>query len=100
MEDVDGVVDAHRAGADAFGNLERTGYVPTVDRATEPVGRVVGDAYGIVGVLVGQDRQHRPEDLLSGDAHVVADAAEDGGLDEIAAFELGRAPATDGEDRA
>ena len=47
------------------------------DRAVEPVDGVVGDRDGLLLVAVGQNRQHRTEDLLAHDAHVGCAAGED-----------------------
>ena len=49
-------------------------------------------------VLEADDRQHRTEHFLLGDAHVVADVREDGRLDELPAGDsgpLGRLAAKD-----
>ena len=61
------------------------------DAAGEAVVGVVGDPHRVVLVLVGLDREHRPEDLLLGDRHLRRHLGEDGGADEVAALEaLGR----------
>ena len=41
-------------------------------------------AHGVVEILGGHDCQHRSEDLLLGDAHLLVDIGEDGRLDEVA----------------
>jgi hypothetical protein len=51
---------------------------------------VVGDAHGVVLVLVGDDDQHRAEDLLLGDPHRVVDVGEDGRRDVVALLQAGR----------
>ena len=89
-----------RAGAHALGDVEGLGDVGGVDRAAEAVGRVVGDAHRLVDVVERQDRQHRAEDLLAGDAHVVAHVGEDRRLQEVAARQVRRAAAAGGETRA
>ena len=53
---------------DALGALR----VGRPDAAGEAVDRVVGDPDRVVLVVVGDDRQHRAEDLLLGDRHVGA----------------------------
>src|SRR5690606_5768873 len=74
---VEGVhVDAAAAGADPAGDLHAVGRVGRPDRAAEAVVAVVGDPDGVVLVLVGDEDEDRPEDLLAGDAHVVGDVAE------------------------
>src|SRR5262245_50545913 len=92
VDEVEAVVDPHRAGADAACERHGARRVTGVDRAAEAVGRVVGDAHRLVVVAEGDHGHHRPEDLLAGDADVVRDVAEDGGLDEPAAREA-RGPA-------
>ena len=58
-----------------------------LDASAQPVDRVVGQPHGILVLArVGDDGEHRPEDLLLGDAHVVG-ADEDGGLVEEALVE-------------
>jgi hypothetical protein len=54
----------------------------------EAVDRVVGHRDDLVLVLVGQDREHRPEDLLARDGHVVGDAGEDRRAHIVAAVEI------------
>ena len=44
-------------------------------------------AIGILVVVVGDDRQHRAEDLLLGDGHRVVDVGEDGRLHVVAGVE-------------
>ena len=54
---------------------------------------------GVVVVVVGDDRQHRAEDLLLGDGHLVVDVGEHGRLDVPALVEARRATAA-GDDTA
>src|SRR5258706_10810568 len=69
-------VDVDLAGADAA--RDALGARPALGphRAREAVGAVVGDADRVFLVLVGNDGEHRPEDLLLGDAHAVLHLAE------------------------
>src|SRR5580704_12522536 len=72
------------------------------DRSAEAVVRVVGDLDCVVVPVVRDHDEHRPENLLLGDLHLVVDVGEDGRLDvptlgEVAAA---RAPAADGHRRA
>src|SRR5438309_4880913 len=97
VEEVDAVVDPHHPGADALGQLDPPGRVAREHHAAEAVGRIVGDADGLVLVLEGNDRDHRPENLLLRDADIVRHGAEDGGLEEVAAPEVLRAAAAVGE---
>jgi len=62
----------------------------------QAVGGAVGDTQGVLLVLEGNDRCDRTEDLLLGDAHLVAHPGKDGGLDEIAGL---AAPRTAGDQR-
>src|SRR5262245_35668405 len=64
-------VDVHHAGAEPSGHAARM-----VDRAAEDVtgqtvGSVVGDPDGFFLVLVRDHHEHRPEDFLAGDRHLV-----------------------------
>ena len=77
-------VDPHRAGAQRRRGAVGAREVVRPHAGGEAVLGVVGDR---VGLLLGgerEDRHHRPEDLLLGDAHVVAHAGEDGRLVEVA----------------
>ncbi len=69
-------VDRQRAGADASGHAELALLVGATDHAAQPVARVVGDADGVVVVLVGDDAEHRAEDLVLGDRRVGIDIGE------------------------
>ncbi len=42
----------------------------------QAIDRVVGDGDRLFVIRVGNDRQHRPEDLLARDGHVIADVGE------------------------
>src|SRR5262245_2955452 len=81
-------VDPHGAGADALGY--RGGALDRLrpDAGAEAVGDVVGDGDRFLLVFELDDGQHRPEHLLLGDAHLVVDAGEDCGLDEVLAAPL------------
>src|SRR3546814_1719381 len=54
-------------------------------RRGEAVDRAVADLHGFLGIAEGDRRQHRAEDLLLRDGHVVLHAVEDGRLDVVAA---------------
>jgi len=58
----------------------------------QAVDGVVGQADRLGFGLVGQNGQHRAEDFLSCDRHVVAHTGEDGRADEKAAVEVFRPP--------
>ena len=66
-------------------------------RARQAVRRVVGDAHGVVVAVVGDHREHRPEDLLARDPGVVGEPADHGGLDEETLRPVGGAPTATGE---
>src|SRR5262245_39010119 len=80
-------VDHHAAGPQLAGDPVGPLVVGRPHRAGESVARVVGDVDRIVIVVVRDERQHGPEDLLLGDSHVRIDCREDCRLHEIAAVE-------------
>src|SRR3954464_6118896 len=57
-------VDIDRTGAQPAGDCGRRGDVGAVDLRGQSVGAVVGDAYGVVDVVVADDGEDGPEDLL------------------------------------
>src|SRR3546814_184404 len=61
------------AGADAASDLEGAVGVGAVDAARETEDRVVGDAHGVVDVVVGDDDEHRAEQLVLRDLAVGID---------------------------
>ncbi len=69
-------------------------------RARQAVRRVVGDAHRVVVTVVGDDGQHRAEDLLAGHLGVVVQAGDDGRLDEEAGVRVGGTPTAAGEPAA
>src|SRR5688572_22828933 len=69
-------VDGEGAGADPAGYGPGPVQVTGGDRPGQPVVGVVGDAHGVVVVLERDHHQHRAEDLLTGDGHVVGDVGE------------------------
>src|ERR1700731_755409 len=66
------------AGADPAANL--AGGLDGVggDIARQTIGRVVGDPDRVFLVLGTHDHEHRPEDFLTRDGHVLGDVGEDG----------------------
>ena len=46
----------------------------------------------MAGLMLSEDDQDRPKNLLPGDGHVVADVAEHRGLDDVASVEPLRPP--------
>src|SRR5947199_1294049 len=82
------VVDPHRARAQAPRDLLCLLEVGAPDCGRQAVDRVVGDPHRLLEVGVAQHAEHRPEDLLARDAHVVRDAGEDRRLDPVALLEL------------
>ena len=73
-------VDPRDAGAQGLDHAHRARDVLGPHSSGEPVDGVVGDPDGLFLVVEGDHHEHRPEDLLLGDAHRVVDAHEDGGL--------------------
>src|ERR671911_2436906 len=84
------LVHAVGPGADAPGNVEALVDVASPHRAGQAVLAVVGDAHSVFRVVVGDDREHGPEDLLLRNAHRVVDAGEHGWLHVPALLEAGR----------
>ena len=83
-------VDHHTAAFQPLGYLTCVRHISALDIGLQAVGCVVGDGDRLVFVVVGDDAQHRAEDLFAGDAHVVVDAGEDGRLDEPSPVEADR----------
>ncbi len=63
----------------------------------QAIARIVGYPDGFFFVTVGDDRQHRPEDFLAGDPHVVAHAEEYGRPHEPAGIHAVRQPLAAGD---
>src|SRR5437016_10600590 len=80
-------VDPHRPRAQRARHAVRLAHVARPDPGGEAVGGVVALQHRVVLVFERDDGDHRAEDLLARDLHVVADAGEDGGLDEVALLE-------------
>ncbi len=57
----------------------------------EAVIGVVGDGDRFVLIAIGENAQHRPEDLLAGDGHLIGDISEQRGPDEISPEPIGMA---------
>jgi len=87
-------VDPDGACADGRRGAVRGREIPGPYERGQPVVGVVGAGGQVVGVVVGQHGQYRPEDLFPGDGHVVGDAAEHGRPVEVAGRQgsVGRAP--------
>ena len=73
-------VDGDDTGADLAGDLGGPVDVGGPHRARESVVGIVGDGDRLLDGGVPDARQHRPEDLLASDGHVVGDPGEHGGL--------------------
>src|SRR5262249_11191538 len=87
------------AGADLAADFARTLDRAGRDIACETVGRVVGNAHRIGLVLGADDGQHRPEDLLLRDRHLVGDVGEDGRAHVEALVDALRQARTAGDQR-
>src|SRR2546426_6395212 len=90
-------VHLHRPGAERARHPQRALGVARPHVAVEAVVGIVGerDRLGLVAKRDGAD--HRAEDLLARDDHVVAHAGEERRLDVVAAREVRRAPPPAGE---
>src|SRR5690606_37886820 len=91
-----GAVQVDHAGAQPHGDGLGAGEVARGDVAGQAVDGVVGDADRILLVLVADDGDHRAEDLLAGDGHVVGRMREDGRTHEPAALHAFGTPETAG----
>src|SRR5262249_4802439 len=103
----EGRIAVHRAAVDLHGaGAERGGDAQTARRVTGPqvsvqaVVRVVGDGDRFLFVAKRDRGDHRAEDLLARDRHVVADAGEQRRLDVVAARQMRRTFATARQRRA
>src|SRR4051794_26057794 len=83
----------------APGDVRRALRIGAEHAAAEAVGRAVGDAHRIRVVPIGDDGEHRTEDLLLRDRRLVVDVGEHGGLDEPTPVEL-RGPPAAGDEAA
>ncbi len=68
--------------------------VGAIHGARQAVWRVVGDAHRIIVTVVGNHREHRSEDLLSGDSGVIGQPCDDRGLDVETDLSIRRPRAT------
>ena len=89
------VVDAHGARLDAARDRLAARDVLGEDRAAQAVGRVVGQADGLLGVGHLHDRQRRAEGLLAHALHRVVDVDQHGRLEPVAALAVVPALAAD-----
>src|SRR5271155_2440748 len=80
---VESMIDRHPTGPDPAGHLTRLVEVGSRDKAGQAIFGVVGDLDGLIDVVIAEDAQHRPEDLLAGNRHVIGDVREDGRLDVV-----------------
>src|SRR3954464_13408489 len=71
-------VGPHHARAQLVGDGEDAGALLGPHSGGEPVRRVVRLLHGLGRGAEGEYRQHRPEDLLAGDAVRLGDSGEDG----------------------
>src|SRR3954447_5142070 len=79
-------VDPDHTRRSSLGNLARCPAVFGENRRCIPVRRGVLDSERLVEVRSADDRQHRPEDLLSGNSHVWTYPIQNGGPNPEAAF--------------
>src|SRR3954452_72414 len=90
----DAAVDAHGSGAQLSTDGQRPLLRARGHVAAETVLVVVGQAHRFVVAVEGDHDEHRSEDLLTGDRHVVGDVGEERRLHEPALVELLGATAT------
>src|SRR5665213_325801 len=76
---VGGLVDVHPTHLEVVGEAEGTGKVAGVDRAQEPVRRIVGNRQRLLLVVELDDRRDWTERLFLADSHRRHDAIEDRG---------------------
>ena len=81
-------VDQHASGHEPSGDGPRPHRIGGQHVGLQPVIGVVGDR--LVLAALGEDRQHRAENLLAGDGHAIVDANEHGRTDEVAVLQAGR----------
>src|SRR5207248_732660 len=81
-------VDADGASAQSVGDAVGALDVVGLDAGAQAVVGVVGDADRLFLVLDGDGRQHRAEDLVLGDRHLVVDIGEQGGDHPVARRQL------------
>ena len=91
-------VDVHLAGAQLLRDFERALAGAAPHAAGKAVRRIVRDRDRIRFRVVGNDREHRPEDLFLRDRHLVVDVREDRRLD-VEALRKIRRPAAAGDER-
>src|SRR5437867_4602735 len=92
-------VDLDRAGPHGARDAQPARGVAGPDVAVEPVVGVVGERDRLGLVAEGDRGDHRPEDLLARDRHVVARAGEERRLHVVAPGEVRRAAAAAGDRR-
>ena len=84
------LVDPDGTGAESVGDTDGGVEVGGVDSGGETVGGGVSDADGVfLGLELG-DGADGAEDLFLHDLHVLADAGEDGGFDEVSLLAVTR----------
>src|SRR5260370_26324192 len=71
--------DHEEARADAAGDANAPLRFARPHTSPQPVGRIVGQPHRLVLVLVRNHDQHRAENLLLSDTHLVVDVGEEGG---------------------
>src|SRR5580658_7660342 len=83
-------VDCHAAGLDLRCDAARALNVRAAYVSVESVLRIVGDPDRVFFVLVGDDREDRPENLFPGDCHIILHVDKYRGFDEIARLKARR----------
>ena len=92
------IINVYHAGSQSCCNRTGPPQIARGNVAGQSIGGVVRDAHRLVFVLVGNDRQHRPEYLLACDGHIITDIRKHGRFDVIAFFESIRPPGSAGNE--
>ncbi len=90
-------VDVDLPGAKPARHVQRFFRRAGPDAAGKAVNRIVGDPHGVVFGVVGDDREHGPENLFLRDGHAIVDVGEDRRLDVKALLEARRTAAAGDE---
>ena len=94
VEAAGSAIEVDVAGTNTPGDAPRVFDVLALHIARQAVGRVIGHGDGFFLRIIGNHRQHRSEDFLAGDGHVVRDPGEHRGTHEVTgADSLGQARA-------
>lgn len=88
-------VDVGFVELEAVDGIQSQGHVARVDGGGQAVLAVIGQSDGFIEIAEGQHGQHRPEDFLAHDFHILAAIAQQRGHVEIALLSVRRRAARD-----